>query len=84
MSQEFIYQLINHENGNRSRPFTGNWDTIAKAFDDNKENIDMKNYLLLVATIGNGGEQQTEIPQSPLITVQTFMDMYAQKPQENG
>lgn len=80
---KFLYQLIDHETGSRSKPFMGDWDEMAQAFKEHKEKIDSEDYILLVATINEDSpEEQMQIPTAPIITVQTFLDMYAAKPQK--
>ena len=74
MSDKFIYQIISTENGNRSRPFLGSWDQVAKAFQDNQEHINMGDYLLLVAIVNE--EQQLDIKTAPIIKLETFLEMF--------
>jgi len=71
--QKFLFQFVNHENGERSEPFISNWDGILETL--HKKPVDQvpssKDYILLVAVL-NG--DQTTIPATPLITVESFMN----------
>jgi len=70
--QKFLFQFVNHENGERSEPFISNWDGILETL--HKKPVDQvpssKDYILLVAVL-NG--EETTIPATPLITVESFM-----------
>jgi len=76
--QQFVIQIINAENGNRSKPFAANWDELRESLNKAGEAINSKDYILLVASIGEG-EEQMQIPQSPLITIETFMEMVSRE-----
>ena len=71
---KFVIQIINAENGNRSKPYEANWDQLAESL-KKAESINSKDYILLVAAI-EGEEEQMQIPQSPLITIETFLSMF--------
>lgn len=74
--KRFVYQIINAENGNRSKPFEGSWDQIAEVMNKNRESIQMKDYVLLVAAIDpESDDKQLVIPQSPLITIGAFLEL---------
>jgi len=72
----FMIQIINHENGYRSEPFLSDWDGLRKSLKEAEENDGPKgkDYILLVAVLR---DEETIIPQAPLITVDTFMEMGA-------
>jgi len=76
---KFLFQFINHENGQRSKPFTGTWDDVTEVLahrgpDERPKNED---YILLVAVF-NG--DQTTIPATPLITVGHFEEITKENP----
>jgi len=78
---KFVIQIINHQNGNRSEPFEAGWDELAESL-KKAEEIDNDNYLLLVAVVDPENEKM-RIPKSPLITIATFLDMFANEQLEN-
>lgn len=74
--RHYIFQLIDHENGRRSEPLTGTYDTLAEILKEAKDRYQKPeddDYILLVAVIGNDDED-TLIPGTPLIRVGTFLD----------
>lgn len=70
---DFVFQFIDHSNGYRSEPFLSNWTELGKILDDRAEDQKPTNedYILLVAVMDG---KQTHIPNSPLITVETYLD----------
>lgn len=80
----FVIQIINAESGNRSKPFQATWDDLATSLTKAGSAVNSKDYILLVAAVGKdeSNEQQLQIPQSPLITIETFLDMFENKPAE--
>lgn len=83
IKQRFIYQIINHETGNRSKPFTATIDELNESLDNISDSVYRKNYILLVATIDpESEEEQMHIPQSPLITIETFLSMFESAKEE--
>lgn len=84
--RKFLFQFINHENGQRSKPFVSNWEDVRDVLENRKEG-EMptdKDYLLLVAVLD---EEETTIPATPLITVKTYLDMFTpnlDQEQQNG
>lgn len=75
MTQKFMFQMIAHETGNRSEAFIGNWADVAKAL-GKLEHDKQQDYLLLVAIINPEDEEQMVIPKTPLLRIETFLDMY--------
>jgi len=76
---KFLFQFINHENGQRSKPFTGTWDDVTEVLahrgpDERPTNED---YILLVAVLDG---EQTTIPVTPLITVGHFEEITKENP----
>lgn len=69
--KKFVFQFIDHENGKRSEPFVGSWDTVQEVLAARKEGErpNEKDYVLLVAVLDG---KDTTIPGTPLITVKTF------------
>ena len=70
----FMIQIINHENGYRSEPFLTDWKGLKTSLEAAGENDGPqgKDYILLVAVMR---DEETIIPQAPLITIDTFMAM---------
>jgi len=74
---KFVIQIINHENGNRSKPFEASWDELNATLTKAGESVSPENYILLVAAIKEtDGDEQMHIPTAPLITIGTFMEMF--------
>jgi len=73
-NENFMIQIINHQSGYRSEPFLSTWEGLRKVLKDSAENDGPvgKDYILLVAVMR---DDETIIPQAPLITVDTFMAM---------
>lgn len=73
--KKFLYQFVNHENGQRSEPFVGNWETIKEILDlrEEGEAPQDEDFILLVAVL-DGAE--TIIPSTPLITLKTYQQYY--------
>jgi len=73
MEQKFMFQFINHENGQRSEPLVGNWDSISEVLELRKDSERPHNedYILLVAVLDG---KDTTIPSTPLITIKTFLN----------
>lgn len=79
--QKFVFQLVDHESGQRSEPFITTWDELYDLVNDNLAKSDqaekrLKDYVLLVCVLE---EQETVIPGTPLITVQSFLDLHNQR-----
>lgn len=69
--RKFMFQFINHENGQRSEPLVGNWDAVREVLDLRKEGERPtdEDFILLVAVLDG---KETIVPATPLITVETF------------
>lgn len=71
-----MIQIISHENGNRSEPFIADFkelgEILNKEMEKGESNIHEKDFILLVA-IFHG--EETKIPTSPIITVETFLKL---------
>lgn len=76
--KKFMFQFINHEDGNRSKPFIGSWDTITEVLEKRKEGEKPggEDYILLVAVLDG---EETIIPATPIIKVSTFMQFSKDK-----
>ena len=72
---DFVYQFICAETGNRSECFLSNWTELAEILRLREQREDAKptdkDYILLVAVMDG---EQTHIPTSPLITVETYLN----------
>lgn len=82
--KKFLFQFINHENGQRSEPFAGNWETVKYVLDERQEGQMPRDedYILLVAVMDG---EETIVPATPLIHVKTaaqFLGMDKEKFQE--
>lgn len=73
-SQDFLFQFICHETGARSEPFVSDWRQMKEILLDREpgQKPADKDYILLVAVLD---DKQTHIPKTPLIHVETFMDI---------
>ena len=72
-NERFMIQIINHENGYRSEPFLTDWDGLRTALKASEENGPTEDdYILLVAVMR---DEETIIPQAPLITIKSFLEM---------
>lgn len=71
--QKFMFQFVDKESGRRSEPFVSNWDQLAEVLGKREKGESPKNddYILLVAVLDG---EDTRIPATPLITVETFMN----------
>lgn len=80
---ELVFQFIDRETGGRSEPFVSNWNELGKILAARKEDQKPTNedFILLVAVM-NG--EQTHIPISPLITVETFLTIQNPGAVKNG
>ena len=80
--RKFMFQFIDHTDGRRSEPFVGNWETISEIIKLREGDQLPKNedYILLVAVLD---DEDTIIPSTPLITIQTFLDMTKNEATEN-
>lgn len=69
--KKFLYQFVNHENGQRSEPFVGNWETIQQILElrEDGEAPTDEDFILLVAVLDG---EETIIPSTPLITLKTY------------
>lgn len=65
--------MIKKADGTRSEPFAGTWDQLHDAC--SQSDLDQEDYILLVAIIDPDDETQMVIPKTPLITVQSFLDI---------
>lgn len=75
--QKFIIQIINAESGNRSKPFQANWEELKKSLQKAGEALNPEDYILLVAAVkGTGDEQQMQLAETPLIKIETFLEMF--------
>lgn len=76
--KKFLFQFVDHLEGSRSHPFVGNWDDVTDILNHRKpdERPGPKDYILLVAVLDG---DDTQIPSTPLITVETFMNFSTQK-----
>jgi len=76
---KFCFQFVDHENGKRSEPFVGNWDSVQKILDrrEDGERPNNEDYILLVAVLDG---KDTTIPATPLITVETFTNFKTNQP----
>ena len=72
--QQFCFQLIDHETGHRSEPFTGSWEVMREVLDAREPGAKPHDddYILLVAVLD---EENTHIPTTPLITVKTYSEV---------
>lgn len=75
MSQKFMFQIIGHQTGNRSEAFVGSWADVAKSL-ETLEKKKHQDYLLLVAVLDPEDEQNIVIPKTPILKIETFLDMY--------
>jgi len=73
IEQKFMFQFINHENGQWSESLVGNWDSISEVLELRKDSERPHNedYILLVAVFDG---KDTIIPVIPLIIVKTFFN----------
>ncbi len=78
---KFMFQFIKAQDGTRSEPFVGNWESVLEILDLRKEGESPQNedYILLVAVLN---KEETKIPATPLITVQSFLDYNNQPAKE--
>ena len=69
---KFIFQFIDHTNGQRSEPFLSSWTELKEVLELRKEGDKPTNedYILLVAVMDN---KQTHVPGTPLITVESYL-----------
>lgn len=81
--QKFMLQFVSRETGKRSEPFVTSWDKLYEALKDLEEQDNPKgdDYILLVCVIDG---EQTRIPATPLITVDTFKSNYNFEEVSNG
>jgi len=72
--KKFMFQFVNHEDGTRSEPFVGSWDTVTEILNARKtdERPNNEDYILLVAVLDG---KDTKIPATPLITIKTFEEI---------
>lgn len=72
---DFIFQFICADTGGRSEPFISNWTELGKILELRDQNEHAKpadkDYILLVAVMD---KEQTHIPSSPLITVESYLE----------
>lgn len=74
---KYVFQLINHKNGERSEPAVASWDELAAVMRENNEQIEKDDYILLVAIVDPESENEgLVIPKTPLITIDTFLKMF--------
>lgn len=76
--QKFIMQFIRKETGARTEPFTTSFDKLYEVLSEQEERND-EDYILLVAILDG---ENTRIPPTPLITVETFVNNYTLQPFE--
>lgn len=69
---KFIFQFVDHTNGQRSEPFLSNWTELKEVLELRKEGEKPtdKDFILLVAVMDS---KQTHVPGTPLITVETYL-----------
>lgn len=69
---KFVFQFIDHTNGQRSEPFLSSWTELAEVLELRKEGEKPtnKDFILLVAVMD---KEQTHIPGTPLITVDSYL-----------
>jgi len=74
LEKKFMFQFVNHEDGTRSEPFVGSWDTVTEILNARKtdERPNNEDYILLVAVLDG---KDTKIPATPLITIKTFEEI---------
>lgn len=65
--------MIRKADGSRSDPFSGTWDQLHEAC--SKSELDQEDYILLVAIVDPDDDTQMVIPKTPLITVQSFLEI---------
>lgn len=72
--KKFMFQIINHTDGQRSEPFITSWDELHKTLNENKDHPEYRgdDYLLLVSVLDG---EQTIIPSTPIIKISTFTAM---------
>lgn len=73
MKQKFLFQMIRKDDGSRSDPFAGDWDQLHDAL--SKTELDQEDYILLVAIVDPDDDTQMVIPNTPLITVKSFLEI---------
>jgi len=83
MSQKFMFQMIGHESGNRTEPFIGTWADVARSLAKLEEEK-QQDYLLLVAILDPEDEQNMVIPKTPLLKIETFLNMYNKRETEKA
>ena len=66
---------ISAESGQRSDPFIGDWSKIATSLQKLEEQ-QRQDYLLLVALLDPEDEDQMVIPNTPLLKIESFIEMY--------
>lgn len=77
MSQRYMFQFINHKNGQRSEPMIADWNKLNTTLTENTEDIDQDHYILLVALLDPEDQETLVIPKTPLIKISSFLEMYS-------
>lgn len=75
--QKYVFQFVNHNNGERSEPLVANYDQLKQTLEHNQEKIDQDHYVLLVAVIDPDNKQGMTIPRTPLMKISTLLATYA-------
>lgn len=72
-TRTFMFQFVSKQDGRRSEPFIGDWETLRKILYSREEGESPTDddYILLVAILDG---KDTQIPATPLITVRSFLD----------
>jgi len=74
MSNKFVFQIISHETGARSQAFICSWDQMHDLIQQNEER-DNDDLILLVAIVDPDDAEGMSIPKTPLIKIETFVNM---------
>ena len=71
-----MLQFVSHANGRRSEPFMSTWTQLREMLlarpEQDEQQVNDKDYILLVAVMAG---EETQIPSTPLITVETFLNI---------
>lgn len=76
MTNRFIIQIIDHNDGSRSKDFVCTYDELKASLIESADAIDQEDYILLVAILP---EDETETPQistTPLVSIQTLLESW--------
>lgn len=73
-SDKYLIQLVDHENGTRSKPFTSTLPNLARMLKAN-EDIDPENFVLVLTKMENDSVD-FESMLCPLMTIRSFVSTY--------